>query len=125
MLTRKSDAIGASYALARSKFEKIVPTRSRIPFMWPGIFACVRLPDGRVGRVREQSGALVKVRVRRATSNTHQFVMCAPESLKRVPCPKSWMSPEGYQRYLRTTLRKMRERQCRGRADGAGDAAHA
>ena len=78
---------------------------------------CVRIPDGRVGRVREVSGSKYRVRVRRATSATHQFLMFAAKDLKRVDCPKGWMSPEGYARYLKATLAKMRQRQ--GRAGKA------
>ena len=82
----------------------------RKPVTRPDNGDCVRLSDGRVARVRGRRGSLVKVRVRRQTSKTHEFVMCPADSLKRVPCPKGWMSPDGYQRYLRVTLRKMRER---------------
>jgi hypothetical protein len=71
---------------------------------------CVRLPDGRIGRIRGRERELVKVRVMRRSSNTYQFLMCSPDVLEPVPCPKGWMSPEGYRRYLRVTLRKMHER---------------
>ncbi len=74
---------------------------------------CVRIPDGRIGRVREVSGSKYRVRVRRATSATHQFLMFGAGDLKRVGCPKGWMSPEGYVRYLTATLAKMRQRQAR------------
>ena len=74
---------------------------------------CVRIPDGRIGRVREVSGGKYRVRVRRATSATHQFLMFASGDLERVDCPKGWMSPEGYARYLKITLAKMRERRTR------------
>jgi hypothetical protein len=53
------------------------------------------------------------VRVRRTTSTTHQFLMFAAGKLKHVDCPKGWMSPDGYVRYLNTTLAKMRQRQAR------------
>ena len=43
---------------------------------------CVRIPDGRIGRVREVSGGKYRVRVRRATSATHQFLMFAAGDLK-------------------------------------------
>ncbi len=76
---------------------------------------CVRIPDGRIGRVREVAGRTYRVRVRRATSATHQFLMFAAGDLKRVDCPKGWMSPDGYARYLRITLAKMRQRQARSR----------
>jgi hypothetical protein len=74
---------------------------------------CVHIPDGRIGRVREANGSKYRVRVRRATSATHQFPMFAAGELKRADCPKGWMSPEGYARYLTATLAKMRERQAR------------
>jgi hypothetical protein len=76
---------------------------------------CVRIPDGRIGRVREVSGGKYRVRVRRTTSATHQFLMFAVGDLNRVDCPKGWMSPEGYVRYLEVTLAKMRQRQARSR----------
>jgi hypothetical protein len=72
---------------------------------------CVRLPDGRIGRVRNVSSGSVQVRVRRKTSATHQFLMFKATGLKRASCPRGWMSPEGYARYLKTTLAKMRQRQ--------------
>jgi hypothetical protein len=72
---------------------------------------CVRIPDGRIGRVREVTGQQCKVRVRRTTSNTHQFVGYTAEDLRPVDCPKGWMSPEGYARYLAATLAKMRQRE--------------
>jgi hypothetical protein len=72
---------------------------------------CVRIPDGRIARVREVTGGKLRVRVRRTTSATHQFLMFATKDLKRAQCPKGWMSPEGYARYLRITLAKMRQRQ--------------
>ena len=71
---------------------------------------CVRLPDGRIGRVRGVSGGRYRVRVRRTTSTTHQFLMFAAGDLQCVDCPKGWMSPEGYLRYLNVTLAKMRQR---------------
>ncbi len=76
---------------------------------------CVRVPDGRIGRVRDVSGGKCRVRVRRATSATHQFLVFAAGDLKRVDCPKGWMSPEGYLRYLKVTLAKLRQRQARRR----------
>jgi hypothetical protein len=72
---------------------------------------CVKIPDGRIGRVREVTGSQYKVRVQRKTSKTHQFLKFSSEKLERVECPKGWMSPEGYVRYLDTTLAKMRQRE--------------
>ena len=70
---------------------------------------CVKLPDGRIGRVREVKEK-IKIRVRRKTSNTHQFLYFEKNELQKVDCPKGWMSPEGYKRYLKVTLEKMRKR---------------
>lgn len=76
---------------------------------------CVRLPDGRAARVRTKIGRSYKVRVRRKTSNTHQFLVVDGADLQRIECPNGWMSPDGYRRYLRVTLRKMRAREARRR----------
>jgi hypothetical protein len=74
---------------------------------------CVLVPDRRVGRVRAKAAELWKVRLRRAGSNTHQLLTFQNKELSKVHCPKGWMRPEGYLRYLRITLRKMRERQAK------------
>lgn len=71
---------------------------------------CVRVPDGRVGRVRGYVGGKVRVRVRRRTSDTHQFILYRPGELRRIECPGGWVSPAGYRRYLRATLAKLRSR---------------
>jgi hypothetical protein len=76
---------------------------------------CVRLPDGRIGRVRALSGDGAWVRVRRKTSRTPQFLRLPPGKLRRIDCPDGWMSPQGYARYLRVTLAKMRRRQAEKR----------
>jgi hypothetical protein len=76
---------------------------------------CVQVPDGRIGRVREFSKRKYRVRVRRMTSATHQFLTYAAKDLRRVTCPKGWMSPTGYGRYLKVTLAKMRQRQAQSR----------
>ena len=78
---------------------------------------CVRIPDGRIGRVRDRSGEQYRVRVRRVTSKTHHFLMFAAQDLKHVACPKGWMSPEAYVRYLTATLAKMRQRRYHDRQD--------
>lgn len=72
---------------------------------------CVKIPDGRTGRVRDKSGGEYKIRVRRKTSNSHQFLNFTQEDLTKVACPKGWMSPAGYNRYLKITLEKMRKRE--------------
>jgi hypothetical protein len=79
---------------------------------------CVRIPDGRVGRIRDVSGRNYRVRVRRTTGTTHQFLMFAAKDLKRVACPKGWMSPDGYARYLSATLAKMRQREAQSGKSG-------
>lgn len=71
---------------------------------------CVKIPDRRIGRVREVTSSSVKVRVQRKTSKTYQFIEFVAEELERAECPKGWMSPEGYARYLDATLAKMRQR---------------
>lgn len=71
---------------------------------------CVQIPDGRIARVRELDDGQVKVRVRRKTSKTHQFLTFPADDLTPVDCPKGWMSPDGYNRYLKKTLAKMDER---------------
>jgi hypothetical protein len=81
---------------------------------------CVRIPDGRIARVREKSGGKYKVRVRRATSETHQFLWFQAQELEPVECPAGWMSPSGYNRYLKTTLAKMRQRMAKKPRSGAG-----
>jgi hypothetical protein len=75
------------------------------------IGGCVKLPEGRIGKVRERVARGYKVRVRRKTSRTHEFVVVAATKLELVRCPKGWMSPEGYNRYLKITLAKMRKKQ--------------
>jgi hypothetical protein len=74
------------------------------------INGCVKIPDGRIGRVREKIGKKYKVRVRRKKSPSHQFLFFERHELKAVACPKGWMSPEGYRRYLKKTLSKMKSR---------------
>lgn len=70
---------------------------------------CVKVPDGRIGRVRTIEREKVKVRLMRTTSHTHQFLWFEKTELQAVACPKGWMSPEGYNRYLKITLSKMKE----------------
>jgi hypothetical protein len=71
---------------------------------------CVKVPDGRIARVRERVTDGYTVRLRRKTGKSHQLLTFARKDLERVDCPKGWMSPEGYNRYLQATLAKMRER---------------
>ncbi|MHB8841666.1 MAG: hypothetical protein ACYC56_07750 [Candidatus Aquicultor sp.] len=71
---------------------------------------CVKIPDGRIARVRDVIEGVYRVRVRRKTSKSHQFLKLRKEELTKVTCPKGWMSPDGYNRYLKITLEKMRIR---------------
>lgn len=71
----------------------------------------MRVPDGRIGRVRAVETGQYRIRVQRRTSKTHQFLDLRAGELARVECPSGWMSPEGYRSYLTVTLAKQRERQ--------------
>lgn len=79
---------------------------------------CVRVPDGRVGRVRALEGRAYRIRVQRRTSKTHQFLELRAGELARAECPKGWMSPDGYRRYLKPTLAKQRARQRKKKRSG-------
>jgi hypothetical protein len=79
---------------------------------------CVRLPDGRVARVREVAGGTVKVRVRTPSGRSDRFESHALGTVEALECPRGWMSPEGYRRYLAETLRKARLRRARKGARG-------
>ena len=72
---------------------------------------CVRVPDGRIGRVRAVEAGRYRVRVQRRTSKAHQFLLLRAGELSRAACPSGWMSPDGYRRYLKPTLAKLRKRQ--------------
>ena len=71
---------------------------------------CVKIPDGRIGRVRDIVDGDCKIRVRRKTSQSHQFLIFKRDQLKLVPCPRGWMRPEAYNHYLQITLAKMKTR---------------
>jgi len=71
---------------------------------------CVRIPDGRIARVRDISKNKYRIRVRRKNNKNHQFLKFAKGELTKVECPKGWMSPDGYNRYLKETLAKMKKR---------------
>lgn len=74
---------------------------------------CVKIPDGRIGRLRGKIGSKYKIRVRRITGKSHQFLLYSPGHLKKAACPKGWMSPAGYNSYLKKTMAKMRRREKR------------
>jgi hypothetical protein len=71
---------------------------------------CVKIPDDRIARVKDISKSEYRVRVRRKNSKNHQFLKFAKKELTKVQCPKGWMSPEGYNRYLKVTLAKMKKK---------------
>lgn len=74
------------------------------------IGSCVEIPDGRIGRIREKINNQYKVRVKRTTSDSHVFMYFKTKDLNAIECPKGWMSIEGYNSYIRKTLKKMKER---------------
>lgn len=71
---------------------------------------CVRLSDGRIGRVRNSQKRGCRVRVARKNSKSHQLLWLTQEEVTKIQCPDRWMSPEGYNRYVRKTLSKMKQR---------------
>ena len=77
-----------------------------------------RAPWAKLSLISALSGGKCKVRVRRKTSESHEFLMLDRRALKRVNCPKGWMSREGYARYLKVTLAKMREREAASKKSG-------
>ncbi len=76
-----------------------------------GLGDCVIIPDGRIGRIRDITNKQMRVRVMRITSHTHQFLWFIPSELRITSCPKGWMSPDGYSRYLKITLAKMKQKE--------------
>ena len=77
---------------------------------------CVKLPVDRIARVRDAVKATSRVLVRRKTSETHQFLRFRADELRNVGCTTKWMSPAGYDRYLKVTLDKMRKRTRKARS---------
>jgi hypothetical protein len=71
---------------------------------------CVKIPDGRTARVREKKNGKIRVRVKRENSDSNQFLYFKSSELKKTDCPEGWMSPDGYNRYLKKTLAKMKQR---------------
>ena len=72
---------------------------------------CVKIPDGRIARVRDNNVSKNEYRVRISkNSKNHQFLKFAKKELTKVQCPKGWMSPEGYNRYLKAILAKMKKK---------------
>ena len=71
---------------------------------------CVRVPGGRLGRVRARVAAGWRVRVRRHSGTSNEFLVLLPSQMRRIPTPKGWMTPIGYRRYLKATLARLRLR---------------
>jgi acetolactate synthase small subunit len=69
---------------------------------------CVKIPDGRIARDISQNEYIV--RVRRKESKYHQFLKFSKRELTKVQCPRGWMVPEDYNRYVEKTLMKMKKR---------------
>lgn len=68
---------------------------------------CVKIPDERIGRVRSIDNGMVKIRIRRKSGKSNEFVTLHRSQIAIVPCPQGWMSPDGYRKYLQKTLEKM------------------
>ncbi|MDQ6893593.1 MAG: hypothetical protein M3167_13040 [Acidobacteriota bacterium] len=71
---------------------------------------CVRLADGRPGRVRGKSGAKYRVRVRRPGSKGDEVLLLSGGELERIDPPAGWMSPEGYNRRVAAVRRAAAKR---------------
>ncbi len=70
---------------------------------------CVRVPDGRPGRVRAHRAGKFSVRVRRQGKTTDEILTFAAAELTRIDPPAGWMSPEGYNRRVAALRRRRRE----------------
>lgn len=57
---------------------------------------CVRIPDGRPGRVREREGAKFLVRVRRRGQTSNELLLFGSRDLRKIEPPSGWMTAEGY-----------------------------
>ena len=71
---------------------------------------CVRLPDGRPGRVREKVGGKYRVRVRRNGETTDELLLLARGALEKIPPPAGWMSADGYNRRVSGVRRAVKRR---------------
>jgi hypothetical protein len=66
---------------------------------------CVRLADGRPGRVREKVGARYRVRVRRTGGKGDELLLLPRGELERIDPPPGWMSVKGYNRRVAAARR--------------------
>ena len=78
---------------------------------------CVRVPDGRPGRVREARGGTIRVRVRRRGGTADDVLELAPADLVAIEPPAGWMTRDGYNRRVAAARRNAKAR--RG-ANGRG-----
>ncbi|MEO8190101.1 MAG: hypothetical protein ABI682_07140 [Acidobacteriota bacterium] len=69
---------------------------------------CVRVPDGRPGRVRAHRAGKFSVRVRREGKTTNELLTFAAAQLKRIDPPEGWMTPAGYNRRVAAQKRRRR-----------------
>lgn len=72
---------------------------------------CVRLPDGRPGRVRETRGSTVRVRVRKRGRTVDEILVLSPSDLRAIEPPAGWMSPAGYNKRVAALRRSVKERE--------------
>jgi hypothetical protein len=66
---------------------------------------CVRLADGRPGRVRGKLGAKYRVRVRRSGGKSDEVLLLSGRELEKIDPPAGWMSREGYNRRVAAVRR--------------------
>jgi hypothetical protein len=71
---------------------------------------CVRVPDGRPGRIREARGDTIRVRVRKRGGTTDEILAFPPWDLKAIEPPAGWMSPAGYNRRVAAVRRNAKRR---------------
>lgn len=71
---------------------------------------CVRVPDGRPGRVRGREGGRLLVRVRRPGSTVDELLLFRSAQLSRIAPPSGWMTAQGYRRRLAAARRNAKIR---------------
>jgi hypothetical protein len=71
---------------------------------------CVRVPDGRPGRIRGRRGGKLTVRVRRRGGTADEVLLLSPRELERIDPPAGWMSVKGYVRRTAAARRNARAR---------------
>lgn len=69
---------------------------------------CVRVPDGRPGRIREKRNGSYRVRVRKKSGRGDEILTLAARELARIDPPAGWMTPEGYNRRVAAIRRSRR-----------------